>query len=202
MGMLKQYQKGLTGNILTLKIQTYLEPTHYSSDSEDSDDEIPLAQQKHELFKKLRVKVKVKVTDHTVKYVFDLWQSIANQFVLPKCTLILNDIAEGCICITWLTPTNLVKYITRMAQEMVNMFAENHFMRVMLEEQCIYSIETEPPSPPVIDPLHWRPETEPLPPPETKLPPPETELPPPETEPLPPPDTEQCCFSLMFRRVV
>ena len=63
--MLKQYQKGLTGHILTLKIQTYLETTHYSSDSEDSDDEIPLAQQKHEFFKKLRVKLKVKITDHT-----------------------------------------------------------------------------------------------------------------------------------------
>ena len=35
------------------------------------------------LFKMPRVEVDVKVTDHTVKYVYDLQQSIANQFVLP-----------------------------------------------------------------------------------------------------------------------
>ena len=57
--------------------------------------------------------------------------------------MILHDIAEGCIDITWLIPANLVKYVTRMAQETANMFAEEQILTVMLEKRCIYPMETE-----------------------------------------------------------
>jgi len=36
----------------------------------------------------------------------------------------------------------MVKHVTRMAQ---NIFAEENVLRVTLEEQCIYPMETEPP---------------------------------------------------------
>ena len=150
--MMEQYQKDLTGYVLTLRIQTYLDATHFEypiamSDSEISADEeiitsLPL-QQKHELFKKLTTKYKVNVTDHTLSYVIDLWKSLANQLALPRPAMILHDIAKGSIGITWLIPANLVKYVTKMAQETTNMFAEENVLRVTLEEQCIYPLETE-----------------------------------------------------------
>ena len=151
-GMMKQYQKDLTGHILTLQIQTYLDATHdelpfvSTNDSENSDDAtIPALppQQKYRLFKKLTGKIKANVTDHTLTYVTDLWRSLANQFALPRPAMILHNIAEGCIGITWLIPNNLVKYVTRMAQETANMFAEEQILTVMLEKQCIYPMETE-----------------------------------------------------------
>ena len=186
--MMEQYQKDLTGHILTLQIQTYLDATHFEypiavSDSEISADEESLPpQQKHELFKKLTAKYKVNVTDHTLGYVIDLWRSLANQFALPRPAMILHDIAEGSIGITWLIPANLVKYVTRMAQETANMFAEENVLRVTLEERSIYPMETKLPLPEIELPLT---EIE-LPLPETKLPLPETESPLPETEsPLP-----------------
>ena len=180
-GMMEQYQRDLTGHVLTQKIQTYLDANKYpvaTSDSESSADEnitSLLPKQKHKLYKKLSVEVKAKIADHSVKYVYDLWQSLANQFALPRPAMILHSIAEGCICIMWLIPANLVTYITRMAQETANMFAKLHILKVMLEEHCIYPMETEL-------------ETEPCPP-ETKLLPPLTEQLPPLTEP-PPPKTE------------
>ena len=57
--------------------------------------------------------------------------------------MILHDIAEGCIGITWLIPANLVEYVTRMARETANMFAEENVLRVKLEELCIYPLETK-----------------------------------------------------------
>ena len=57
--------------------------------------------------------------------------------------MILHNIAEGCIGITWLIPANLVTHITRMARETANMFAEEQILMVMLEKQCIYPMETE-----------------------------------------------------------
>ena len=148
--MMEQYQQDLTGYVLALRIQEYLDATHpivATSDSENSGDEIVpsvLPQQKRKLFKKLSVKIDANVTDHSLSYVASLWQSLAKQFVLPRPAMILHDIAEGCIGITWLIPTNLVNHVTRMARETTNMFAEEQILRVMLEEQCIYPMETEP----------------------------------------------------------
>ena len=187
-GMMEQYQRDLTGHVLTQKIQTYLDANKYpaaTSDSESSADEnitsLP-PKQKHQLYKKLSAEVEVNITDHSVKYVYDLWRSLANQFALPRPAMILHSIAKGCICITWLIPVNLVTHVTRMAQETADMFAKQRILKVMLEEHCIYPMETE------LETEHPPPETE-LPLTETKPPPPETELPLTETK-LPQPDTE------------
>ena len=146
-GMMEQYQEDLTGYILTLRIQTYLEATYCqhsiaTSDSENSsaaDEKVP----PHELFKTLTVKCEVNITNHTLGYVNDLWRSLARQFALPQPAMILQKVAEGCIGITWLIPANLVEHVTRMARETANMFAEENVLKVMLEGQCIYPIETK-----------------------------------------------------------
>ena len=149
--MMEQYQKDLTGYALTLQIKTYLDATHClhpistTGDSDTPADMIIPPQQKHELFEELSVKIDANVTDHTLSYVIDLWQSLEKQFRLPQPVMILHNIAKGCISITWLIPANLVEYITKMAQETSSVFAEKHILRVMLKEQCIYPMETEPP---------------------------------------------------------
>ena len=214
--MMEQYQRDLTGHVLTQKIQTYLDANKYpviTSDSESSADEnitsLP-PKQKHKLYKKLSAEVKAKITDHSVKYVYDLWRSLANQFALPRPAMILHSIAEGCICITWLIPANLVTHVTRMAQETANMFAKQHILKVMLEEHCIYPMETEletehpllESEAPLLEPESSLPEIKPPPPLArspplkfeppplgTRPPPPETEFPLTETK-LPPPETE------------
>ena len=184
-GMMEQYQEDLTGYVLTLRIQTYLEATHYqhSIPTSDSDNSAPADKKvatlpPHELFKKLTVKCNVNVTNHTLGYVNDLWRSLAKQFALPQPAMILHSIAEGCIGITWLIPANLVEHVTQMARETTNMFAEENVLRVMLDGQCIYSMETEPPLPETKPPLQ---EIEP-PLPETKPPLQEIEPPLLETE--------------------
>ena len=139
--MMERYQQDLTGHILVLRVQTYLDATPIATNNSDnSADEIIPVQQKHELFIKLTAKCKVNVTDHTLSYVIDLWQSLTKQFALPQPAMIFHKVAKGCISITWLIPANLVKYVTRMAQESTNKFAEENVLRVTLEEQCIYSM--------------------------------------------------------------
>ena len=164
-GMMEQYQRDLTGHILTQKIQTYLDAVGENT----ADEKVPSPQQ---LFGKLSVKVKANITDYSLKYVNDLWRSLAIQFSLPQPTMILHKVAEGCIGITWLIPANLVEYVTKMVQETSSVFAKKHILRVMLKEQCIYPMETEPP------PLETKP-----PPLEAEPPQLEMELPLPEMEP-------------------
>ena len=147
-GMMVQYQRDLTGHILTQKIQMHLDAVVTASEN-SADENVPVSspQHKHKLFKKLSVKVEANVTDYSLKYVNDLWQSLANQFSLPQPAMILHKVAEGCIGITWLIPANLVKYVTRMAQKTSNVFDERHILRVMLDERCLYPMEAELPLP-------------------------------------------------------
>ena len=145
-GMMGQYQEDLTGHILTLRIQAYLEATKHPVAMSDSDilaDEVVPLQQDYKLFRKLTAKCEVNITSNTLSYIINLWRSLAKQFALPQPALILHDIAEGCIGITWLIPANLVDHVTKMARETANMFAEENVLRVKLEELCIYPMETE-----------------------------------------------------------
>ena len=149
--MMEQYQRDLTGHVLTLQIETYLNAIHpnATSDSENSDEETVPAippQQRRKLFKKLTCKIDAKITDHTLAYVSKVWESLSNQFALPRPAMILLSIAEGCLGITWLIPANLVKHVTRIAQKTTSKFAEQHILRMVLEEQCIYT-ETRLPEP-------------------------------------------------------
>ena len=96
--MMEQYQEDLTGHILTLRIQEYLDATKHhivTSESEtlgNADVLALLPEQKHELYKKLTVMCEVNVTDHTIEYVVDLWQSLGKQFELPPLVMILYRI--------------------------------------------------------------------------------------------------------------
>ena len=197
--MMEQYQQDLTGHILTQKIATYLQAIHEeppisTSDSDTSGDEIIPAlqkQTKRKLFKELSFKVETNVTDQTLGYVKDLWWSLRKQFRLPRPAMILYRIAEGCICITWLIPANLVTHVTRMAQETANMFAEQHILRVMLQEHCIYPMKAELDTEhPRLEPKPSLPEIKPSPPltgsPPLKSKPPSLQIELPLTETKPP----------------
>ena len=92
-GMMEQYQRDLTGYALAVQIQTHFEAVVTASDSENSTDEnVPVSspQHKHKLFKKLSVKVKANITDHSLEYVNNLWRSLAIQFSLPQPAMILR----------------------------------------------------------------------------------------------------------------
>ena len=147
--MMGEYQKDLTGHILTLRIQTYLDASHYEhsivGEGENTTNEIATSPPPRQLFRKLSVKVEANVTDHSLNYVTDLWRSLAKLILLPQPAMILHNIAEGCVGIIWLIPANLVKHVIRMARETSNKFAEQKIQNVMLEEQCIYPMDTEPP---------------------------------------------------------
>ena len=96
-GVMEQYQQDLTGHILTQRIQTYLDYTHQQHLNATSDIDNSAATPKHELFKRLSVKIDVNVSDHSLSYVNDLWRSLANQFALPQPAMILHNIAKGCL---------------------------------------------------------------------------------------------------------
>ena len=140
--MMEEYQKDLRSHILVQKLEPFLDAVT-PFNGENSTDEMVSSQ---ELFKDLKVKAGVNITEASLLYVEELWEFLAHQVSLPRAALILRRFAKGCISITWQVPTNLVEYVKRMTQERSNVLADRtdlHILRVMLDGQCIYPVEAE-----------------------------------------------------------
>ena len=76
------------------------------------------------LLDELSVKVKANVTEKTMKYVSELWDSLAYRVKLPVTALLFQKVAKGCVQITWLLPFHLTHFARRRLQESTNYFQE------------------------------------------------------------------------------
>ena len=132
--MMERYKSDLTGYTLMTAIKDHLEAV----DLEHTTHRIlPIPQEK--LFVILSGKVKVKITNHSLKYVRDVWRSLAGRFSLPMPALLLHKIAKGCLEITWRIPSELSAYVIRKAKESDEYFKEQHFLRVSVDGVHVYT---------------------------------------------------------------
>ena len=131
--MMEQYKRDLTGYMLVTTIKDHLDAV----DMEHPPHRIlPIPQEK--LFSQLTLKVKAKITDHSLKYVRDVWGSLAELFSLPILTLLLHKIAKGCLEITWHVPSELAAYVIQRAQESEDYFNKQQFLRLTVDGVNIY----------------------------------------------------------------
>ena len=128
--MMERYKQDLTGYMLVTKIKDHLDAV----DLEHST--IP----HEELFSLLTTKTDgVNITNQSLKYVKDLWESLRKQFSLPKHILVLYKISDGCLEITWRIPSKIASYVIRKAKESEEYFREQHFLRVSVDGVHIYT---------------------------------------------------------------
>ena len=133
--MMEQYERDLNAYTFVTIIKDHLDavslehPTHKV---------LPIPPE--ELFSLLKVKVKgVNITDHSLKYVSDLWESLRNQFSLPKHTFVLYRIGEGCLEMTWRIPSELARYIVQKAKESEHYFKEQEFLQMSVDGVLVYT---------------------------------------------------------------
>ena len=132
--MMEQYKQDLNGYTLVTAIKDHLDavdlerPTHRI---------LPMPQEK--LFVKLSCKVKVKITDHSLTYVRDVWRSLAGRFSLPMPALLLNKIAKGCLEVMWHIPSELAANVIEKAKQSDEYFKEQHFVRVSVDGKNVYT---------------------------------------------------------------
>lgn len=131
--MMEQYKQDLTGYMLTTAIKDHLD-----ADLEHPTRRIrPMPRKK--LFSKLSCKLNVKITNHSLDYVRDVWKSLAELFSLPILTLLLREIAEGCLEIMWWFPSELVAYVSQAAKENELYFKMQQFVWVSVDGVRIYT---------------------------------------------------------------
>ena len=96
------YQRDFTGYLLTTEIVHHIAAKRGAGPTATPPENIP----SEELCSKLTVKLAIDITTHSLKYVEEVWKTLLRRSQLPKHTLLLRDIAESSLMITWLFPKN------------------------------------------------------------------------------------------------
>ena len=133
--MMEQYKRDLTGYMLVTKIKDHLDAVDLENPTRRI---LPIPQE--ELFSLLMTKIKgVNITDQSLQYVKDLWESLRKQLSLPKHILVLYKIAKGCLIMMWYIPFKLAAYVIQKAKESEDYFREQQFLRVSVDGVLVHT---------------------------------------------------------------
>ena len=89
--MMEEYQEDFKSHILVQKLEPFLDAVTPFNGENSTDKMVP----SQELFKDLKVKVGVNITEASLLYVEELWEFLAHQVSLPRAALILRRFAKG-----------------------------------------------------------------------------------------------------------
>ena len=142
----KEYKAHLVGFKACTKLVDYLAVVESDSSFDESDSDQPtqpkLARQDPQYFRKLSLKLKVKVTDQSLSYVDDIWRSVSEYLLLPPLSAILNHICKGSITVVWLIPIGLVPQLLKRIRQAGDFFEQQNFESVTVDDQCVYDEQT------------------------------------------------------------
>ena len=140
-GWLVNYKRELCGFKATTKIADAIEV--YGSNIEEFEEgdrskSIVLSHDQNYL-RKLSVKLKTPVTEKTLEYVDDLWLSLAEYFLLPALSALLDNIKRGCIEVSWLIPPHYVFQVVGNLQENASFLQTKNIIQVFVDDECVYN---------------------------------------------------------------
>lgn len=129
---MEEYVEEVAGYILVTKLITYVDDVFLHDKDSEADPK---------LFAKLSLKVGGNLTEHTLQYVKDLWDSLALQFKIPRSALLLEMVANGCIEITWNLPFHLTNFVISQARESTEYFREKKVLRLAIANRYVHDVE-------------------------------------------------------------
>jgi len=133
---LTEYEEEVAGYALVTKMEEHMDAELQQREQSEADPK---------LFNVLSLKVGQNVTEHTLQYVKEVWDSLAQRLQIPHSALLFEEVADGCIEIVWKFPCHLMTFIIRRAQESTNYFREQQVLRVTIANRCIYQGEAPTP---------------------------------------------------------
>ena len=103
----------------------------------------PPAKYDKRYYQTLSIKLKTEFTDHSLKYIDELWKKFANLHGLPPRVALFDSIRKGCVSIVWLIPSRLAPQILSAKPLSADFCRKHEITRVELGEECIYQEEEE-----------------------------------------------------------
>ena len=139
-GWIDDYKSELAGFKATTKIVDYIKLCSDEQEIADSDQSLrkDIARYDSRYCRKLTVKLKSRVTEKSLDYIDQFWRSIADHFLLPSLSVLLDSIQEGCVEVTWLVPTLSALQIQANIQDSTQFLAKLEVIRVIMEGEILY----------------------------------------------------------------
>ena len=143
-GWIDDYKSELAGFKATTKIVDYIKLCSDEKEIADSDQSLreDIARYDRRYCRQLTVKLKSRVTEKSLDYIDQFWRSIADHFLLPSLSALLDSIQEGCVEVTWLVPTLSALQIQANIQDSTQFLAKLEVIRVIMEGEILYDEES------------------------------------------------------------
>ena len=138
-GWLDSYKKQLSGYKATTKIADVIEL--YSIDELADPSRRLTVTYDPAYLQRLSLKLKTRVTEKSLEYIDDLWISLAEYFLLPSLSVLLERIRSGCIEVSWLIPPHYAFQIIGNLQENSSFLQSKGIVKVLLDGDCVYDEE-------------------------------------------------------------
>ena len=131
-----QYGEELTGFFFTTTIESYLKEVVRSSHPDSEQPPSPCPDSK--LLSHLSVKFGRDITNRSLEYIRQLWESLGKKCRLPLHTILLQSIKEGSICVTWMIPSHLMPQLVKGLCKSAAYFKEQHILWASVDPVYLY----------------------------------------------------------------
>ena len=142
----EEYKAGLVGFKACTQLVNYIPIVESDSSFDESDTEQPTipkqAKHDHRYYRKLSLQLKVRVTEKSLSYIYDIWSSVSQFFLLPPLSALLDRICEGSITVVWLVPTCTVPQFLKRIHQARNFFQQHSIASFVLDGHCLYDEKT------------------------------------------------------------
>ena len=139
--LIETYRQDLESYKITEKLIDHITAVHLTPEEEE--ELKPTAKYDHQYYKSLSMKLDMKFTNRSLKYIDELWNKFANLHGLPSRVAVLHHVRKGCVSIVWLIPSRLATHILDAAPLSGDFYHKHNITRVELDGICIYPEETK-----------------------------------------------------------
>ena len=127
--MLLQYKRDRCGYTLATTIKEHLDASKLEHPTSKTPDE------KFTLFKQKFPQIRI--TDHSLKFVEEVWEDLQEEFALPGHVLVLHNIGVGCLEITWCIPSEITAYFIQRIKESEH-YKEQQFLKLEVSADGVH----------------------------------------------------------------
>ena len=134
--LMKHYRQDLESYKVTEKLIDHINA--FSLTRKEEEELKHAARYDEQYYKTLSMKLQMRVTEHSLKYIDDLWDEFATLYSLPRHEALLDHVHKGCISVVWLIPSRLAPQILDATPLNGDFYHKHNITEVAFDGTCIY----------------------------------------------------------------
>ena len=138
--IIDKYKAEVAGFKATTKIVDFIKACSSEEDIADPEESIQkdIARYDKRYCHRLTFKLKTRVTEKCLNFIDQFWMFIADHFIIPSLSVLLDSIKDGCVEVTWCVPTKFAVKIQTGIAYSSEFLRKLKITRVMMDGVIIY----------------------------------------------------------------